>query len=106
MKTGPRVGYDAVVLSALFVAVWATPALAYIDPGTGSAAYQIILTGFLAVGYALRRFWWRASGKLPRNAEEAASNTADLTSSAAPAAPSGVRNPEQSSDAPFGPHSH
>jgi hypothetical protein len=65
----------------LFVAVWATPALAYIDPGTGSAAYQIILTGFLAVGYALRRFWWRASGKLPKNAEDSTSSTSDLTSS-------------------------
>jgi hypothetical protein len=35
-------------------------ALAYIDPGTGSLAYQMALALLLGVGLILRRTWYKA----------------------------------------------
>ena len=35
------------------------PALAYLDPGTGSMLLQVILGGVAAVGVALKLFWYR-----------------------------------------------
>jgi hypothetical protein len=39
--------------------VLAVPGLAwaYIDPGASSMAYQVLLAGALALGFALRRSW-------------------------------------------------
>ena len=34
-------------------------AWAYIDPGSGSMAYQVLLAGTLAVGFLLRQAWAR-----------------------------------------------
>ena len=35
----------------------AEPALAYLDPGTGSMMLQVILGGIAAVGVALKLYW-------------------------------------------------
>ena len=35
------------------------PALAYLDPGTGSMMLQVILGGIAAIGVALKLFWYR-----------------------------------------------
>lgn len=43
------------VLAALLPA----PALAYLDPGTGSMMLQVILGGIAAIGVALKLFWYR-----------------------------------------------
>lgn len=32
-------------------------AWAYVDPGTGSMAYQVLLAGLLAAGFLFRRVW-------------------------------------------------
>jgi hypothetical protein len=50
------VRFDVLVLSAILIGLWSRPALAYVDPGSGSAAYQIVLSAILAVAYAIRRF--------------------------------------------------
>ncbi|MGQ0535821.1 MAG: hypothetical protein ACT4PT_07095 [Methanobacteriota archaeon] len=34
--------------------------LAYIDPGTGSLAWQVLLSGFFAVAFLFRRYVQRA----------------------------------------------
>ncbi|MCX6545129.1 MAG: hypothetical protein NTV05_12055 [Acidobacteria bacterium] len=41
--------------------VLAVPGLAwaYIDPGASSMAYQVLVAGALALGFALRRWWHR-----------------------------------------------
>ena len=39
------------------LALVAQPALAYLDPGTGSMLLQVILGGIAAVGVALKLFW-------------------------------------------------
>ena len=35
------------------------PALAYLDPGTGSMLLQVILGGIAAVAVAIKLFWYR-----------------------------------------------
>jgi len=37
--------------------LFATPAWAYLDPGTGSMLLQVILGGIAAIGVALKLFW-------------------------------------------------
>jgi hypothetical protein len=46
---------DVAILAAALAGIWSQAALAYIDPGTGSAAYQVALTAILSVAYAIRR---------------------------------------------------
>lgn len=43
------------------VALWAVPldAMAYLDPGTGSALLQGILGGLAAIGVVLKLYWHR-----------------------------------------------
>jgi precorrin-6B methylase 2 len=36
-----------------------SPAAAYIDPGAGSLALQMLLAGALGTAYAVKRFWKR-----------------------------------------------
>lgn len=44
--------------------VFAGPALAYLDPGTGSMLLQVILGGVAAVGVALKLFWYKIRAAL------------------------------------------
>ena len=43
--------------SIFLLALFAEPAFAYLDPGTGSMLLQVILGGVAAVGVALKLFW-------------------------------------------------
>ena len=45
------------VFAVFLLAFVAEPALAYLDPGTGSMLLQVILGGVAAVGVALKLFW-------------------------------------------------
>jgi hypothetical protein len=47
------------MLPVLFFSMMPLPALAYLDPGTGSMLLQVILGGVAAVGVALKLFWYR-----------------------------------------------
>ena len=47
--------YLALCFSLLFIA----PAQAYIDPGSGSLIFQVIVGGAMAVGLAVKVFWRR-----------------------------------------------
>lgn len=60
---------------ALVVALvsWATPAEAYLDPGSGSMLLQVLLGGAAALAVALRLAWQRISGALRRRATDKAS---------------------------------
>lgn len=53
------------ILTALAL-VAATPASAYIDPGTGSYIFQIILGSVIGMGMALKAYWARVSDFLRR----------------------------------------
>lgn len=37
--------------------VFAAPAAAYIDPGTGSMVLQMLIAGALGAAFAVKRFW-------------------------------------------------
>jgi hypothetical protein len=50
------------VLAVGFSLVSASPAWAYIDPGTSSLAYQVLVAGALAIGFFVRRAWKRLVG--------------------------------------------
>jgi hypothetical protein len=52
------------LVTVAFVAVlaWPSNAWAYIDPGAGSAAYQLLLPMVVGAGMLLRRAWQRISG--------------------------------------------
>ena len=42
----------------------ASPAFAYIDPGSGSAIMTIVIGLFVAVGVTIKSFWYRIRGFL------------------------------------------
>jgi hypothetical protein len=66
MMSSPRTGHAGVLilLGALGTVLWAPPALAYVDPGTGSFVIQGIIAAVVGAGVALKIFWKRITGKL------------------------------------------
>ena len=48
---------DVAVVVPLLVLVSASDAAAYIDPGTGSYLFQLLIAGGLAGLYTVRRYW-------------------------------------------------
>lgn len=46
-------------MASLVFLLPALPAWAYLDPGTGSYAFQILLAGLMAGLFALKAFWRR-----------------------------------------------
>ncbi|MGE5245368.1 MAG: hypothetical protein ACM3SQ_14160 [Betaproteobacteria bacterium] len=55
-----------IVLAVGFLAVTASDAWAYIDPGTGSYLFQIAAAGLLAGVYTMRRYWFALMNVLRR----------------------------------------
>jgi hypothetical protein len=45
-----------VVLAAMLF-VFPQPAMAYLDPGTGSILWQVVVGGLLAAAYTIRIYW-------------------------------------------------
>jgi len=45
------------VLAVLWILILPATAWAYIDPGTGSYLFQLVIAGGLAALYTLRRYW-------------------------------------------------
>jgi len=52
--------YVALVIIAL--SIYPATAHAYIDPGSGSALMSIIIGAFVAVGLAIKSFWYKITG--------------------------------------------
>lgn len=44
---------------AAAICLWPTPAYAYIDPGTASMIFQMLIAGGLAAAVTVRTFWSR-----------------------------------------------
>lgn len=55
----PESSVSLFTLVCLTIAVWPTPAQAYIDPGTGSFVVQGIIAAVVGAGFALKVFWKR-----------------------------------------------
>ena len=43
----------------LFLGLWVQPALAYIDPGSGSAIMSAIIGAFVASGLVIKTYWYK-----------------------------------------------
>lgn len=69
------------VVTGIVAAVHAAPALAYLDPGTGSIILQGLLAGFAAVVAAGSMFWDRIKTRLawlfPRKKSPATDSSQD-----------------------------
>jgi hypothetical protein len=62
----------SIVALAAFI-LWSfaiPPAFAYVDPGTGSFVFQLIIGGALAVGLSVKLFWRRIVGIFTRRPAE------------------------------------
>ena len=47
------------VLIMVTVILWAQPAMAYIDPGSGSAIMSAIIGLFVALGIVIKTYWYK-----------------------------------------------
>jgi hypothetical protein len=55
-----RMRASVVVLStAVLLALLAPPAQAYLDPGTGSYVFQMVVAALVSVGFLVRAYWHR-----------------------------------------------
>jgi hypothetical protein len=52
----------AFVLAVYFWLLMAPTAYAYMDPGSGSFIFQIVISSLLATGVAVKLFWQRIRG--------------------------------------------
>jgi len=43
----------------IFFGLWVQPVMAYIDPGSGSAIMSAIIGLFVAVGLAIKTYWYK-----------------------------------------------
>ncbi len=53
---------NVLYLSALILLFTASPAQAYIDPGSGSAIMSVVIGFFVAVGIVVKTFWYKITG--------------------------------------------
>jgi hypothetical protein len=59
------------------IALWAAPAMAYLDPGSGSAIMSAIIGLFVAIGLTIKTYWYKFKSlfKGKSTAEESGSDT-------------------------------
>lgn len=64
----------SILIVFLLLAVNATPALAYIDPGSGSAIMSAVIGFFVAIAMAVKTYWYKIksifTGKKAENQDE------------------------------------
>lgn len=51
-----------IIKSLLLVGIFTSPLFAYIDPGSGSAIMSAIIGFFVAVGLAVKTYWYKIKG--------------------------------------------
>lgn len=49
----------ATILSICLISLWTRPAMAYIDPGSGSAIMSAIIGFLIAIGLAIKTYWYK-----------------------------------------------
>ena len=52
----------ACAFAALLLTIFAPPAHAYLDPGTGSYIFQLLLAGIVGLAFVVKLFWGRIKG--------------------------------------------
>lgn len=48
-----------ILILTMFLALWVQPVMAYIDPGSGSAIMTAIISFFVAIGLAVKTYWYK-----------------------------------------------
>ena len=46
-------------LPVTVIALWAAPAMAYLDPGSGSAIMSALIGLFVAIGLTIKTYWYK-----------------------------------------------
>ena len=54
------------ILVALLQVVFTPPAHAYLDPGTGSYIFQLLIAGVVGLAFVIKVFWGRIKGFFTR----------------------------------------
>lgn len=65
MMPSTRAG-AAAALAACCLLLFASPAYGYIDPGTGSYVFQILIAAFVAAAFAVKVYWLKVKKFLAR----------------------------------------
>jgi hypothetical protein len=60
--------YGTLVVAAMTaaLALLANPAEAYLDPGTGSYVFQMVVAAVVSAGFVVRAYWHRVRGFFSR----------------------------------------
>lgn len=51
--------YTKLALTISLFIVWVQPAMAYMDPGSGSAIMSAVIGLFVAAGLAIKTYWYK-----------------------------------------------
>jgi len=54
------------ILVALLQVIFTPPAHAYLDPGTGSYIFQLLIAGVVGLAFVIKVFWGRIKGFFTR----------------------------------------
>jgi len=52
----------SIIKSLIILALLVSPSFAYIDPGSGSAIMSAIIGFFVAIGIAVKTYWYKLKG--------------------------------------------
>ena len=67
----------ATALLAALCSALPRPAHAYIDPGSGSYVFQMLIAGFLSFAFAVRHYWDRLRSFITRQRSERGEDNGD-----------------------------
>jgi hypothetical protein len=67
--------------SALFICAWIQPAMAYIDPGSGSAIMSAIIGFFVAAGMVIKTYWYKIKSVFTGNKSPVKPEDSDINGS-------------------------
>ena len=63
---------EKLIFGSLFVllSLWIQPAMAYIDPGSGSAIISAVIGFFVAIGLAIKTYWYKIKSIFSKNKQK------------------------------------
>ncbi len=63
------------ILLLILILMWANPALAYIDPGSGSAIMSAIIGFFVAIGLVIKTYWYKLKSFFVKQEQDVTAET-------------------------------
>ena len=61
----------------MILGMWVQPAMAYIDPGSGSAIMSAVIGLFVAIGLAVKTYWYKLKSFFRRQKNDESDNEPD-----------------------------